>query len=271
MNTIPTPFKKKIDQDINVVVLDIKMPGMDGHETLKEIKKRKPDIPVIMLTGHGDEPSARDALVQGAFDYLGKPCDIDILTEKIREACHSCILSDKTAPLQEPSVADVMIPISDYTTIEETKTIHDALVSLKKSFSSKIATSSLMETGHRSILVVDGNRQVTGILTIRDMLEMLLPGYLFAPKPSLADTIEYSPMFWNGLFALGTKQMKGLRIGEVMSPTPKSIEGSANLMEAAHRMLHTNERRLLVTIGEKTAGVIREQDLFFQMEKIMNR
>ena len=73
----------KLKDEPDVVVLDIKMPGMDGHETLQEIKKRRPDLPVIMLTGHGAMPSAREALKHGASDYLTKRCDIDLLASKI--------------------------------------------------------------------------------------------------------------------------------------------------------------------------------------------
>jgi len=76
---------EKLKENPDVIILDIKMAGMDGHETLKEIKKQKPDIPVIMLTGHGALPSARQAQEEGAFDYLTKPCDIDVLAGKIKE------------------------------------------------------------------------------------------------------------------------------------------------------------------------------------------
>ncbi|MBU1344360.1 MAG: response regulator [Proteobacteria bacterium] len=258
---------EKIAENPDVVILDIKMPGMDGHETLKQIKKIRPDLPVIMLTGHGDKPSAREALVEGAFDYLAKPCDIDLLAEKIKEACRG---KDKSVTHDESRVLDVMIPIREYTTIEETKTLQDAIDELKKSFISKIATSRLMETGHRSILVVDSNTSVIGILTIRDMLELVMPGYLSAPKPSLADSIEYSPMFWKGMFSAGIRQMKNKCISDVMSPSPISIDGRSNLMEAAYLMIYANERRLIVTLDGKTAGIVREQDLFFEMEKILN-
>ncbi len=258
---------EKIVQNPDIVILDIKMPGMDGHETLAQIKKIKPDLPVIMLTGHGDKPSARQALVEGAFDYLSKPCDIDLLAEKIKEA-HG--RKDRSTAYEEAQVQDVMIPISDYTTIDETKTIREAIEGLKASFASKLATSQLMETGHRSILVVDTQGGVKGILTIRDMLEVIMPAYLSAPKPSLADSIEYSPMFWRGMFSAGVKQMKNKCIQEVMSPSPLSIEGQSNLMEAAYLMLCNDQRRLIVTVSGKTAGVIREQDLFFEMEKITN-
>ena len=71
---------------IDVVVLDVKMPGMDGLETLSLIKQRFPLVEVIMLTGHATVESAIDGMKQGAFDYLMKPCDIDILTQKVDEA-----------------------------------------------------------------------------------------------------------------------------------------------------------------------------------------
>jgi len=256
---------EKMAQNPDVVILDIKMPGMDGHETLAQIKKIHPDLPVIMLTGHGDKPSARQALVEGAFDYLTKPCDINLLAEKIKEACRR---KNSSAASEEAIVSDVMIPISDYTTIDETKTIENAIVELKHSFVSKLATSQLMETGHRSILVKDTHGGVKGILTLRDMLEMIMPAYLSAPKPSLADSIEYSPMFWKNMFSVGIKEMKNKCISEVMSPSPLSIDGGSNLMEAAYLMVFNNERRLIVTVSGKTVGVIREQDLFFEMERI---
>ncbi|GAU09169.1 response regulator [Desulfoplanes formicivorans] len=71
---------------IDVAVLDVKMPGMDGIETLKAIKKDYPLVEVIMLTGHATVESAIDGMKMGAFDYLMKPCDIDQLIAKIDEA-----------------------------------------------------------------------------------------------------------------------------------------------------------------------------------------
>ncbi len=258
---------EKLRQDPDVVILDIKMPGMDGHATLKEIKKIKPDLPVIMLTGHGDRPSAREALVKGAFDYLSKPCDINLLAEKIKEACHQ---TNRVSDGEERPITAVMIPITEYSIINEKKTIKEAIDELKKSFISKITTNQLMETGHRSILVQDKDNQVTGILTIRDLLELVMPAYLSAPKPFLADSIEYSPMFWKEMFSSGIRQMKNKCIAEVMSPSPISIDGRSNLMEAAYLMVYNNERRLLVKSSGQVVGMIREQDLFFEMEKILN-
>ena len=67
---------------IHVVVLDVKMPGMDGNETLKAIKAQFPLTEVIMLTGHATVVSAIDGLKSGAWDYLMKPADISQIIEK---------------------------------------------------------------------------------------------------------------------------------------------------------------------------------------------
>ena len=76
----------KKNSAIEVVVLDVKMPGMDGIETLVEIKQRFPLMEVIMLTGHATVETAIDGMKLGAFDYLMKPCDIDALISKAKEA-----------------------------------------------------------------------------------------------------------------------------------------------------------------------------------------
>jgi DNA-binding NtrC family response regulator len=72
--------------DFDIAVLDLKMEDMDGIEILKLFKKIVPDLPVIMLTGHGSEAAARDGIKFGAFDYLTKPCDFEELIVKIKEA-----------------------------------------------------------------------------------------------------------------------------------------------------------------------------------------
>jgi DNA-binding NtrC family response regulator len=71
---------------IQVVVLDVKMPGMDGITTLKEIKNRFPHVEVILLTGHATVESAVEGLNAGACDYLMKPCNLDELIRKAHEA-----------------------------------------------------------------------------------------------------------------------------------------------------------------------------------------
>lgn len=71
---------------VDVVILDVKMPGMDGVEVLKQIKQRFPMVEVIMLTGHATIDSAVEGMRTGAFDYLTKPCEINELLEKAEDA-----------------------------------------------------------------------------------------------------------------------------------------------------------------------------------------
>jgi len=71
---------------VDVVVLDVRMPGMNGIETLKEIKRIKPSVEVIMLTAHADVQVAIEGMELGAFDYLMKPMEIDDLLYKLQDA-----------------------------------------------------------------------------------------------------------------------------------------------------------------------------------------
>ncbi len=73
-------------QEPDVMILDLKMPGMDGLEVLRQVKKSYPKIQVIILTGHGTDKDAEEARRLGAFDYLEKPVSLDVLVKKMRQA-----------------------------------------------------------------------------------------------------------------------------------------------------------------------------------------
>ena len=79
------------DEIPDVMVLDLKMPGIDGMEVLRRVKKTYPDVQVIILTGHGTESDEKEARKLGAYDYLQKPADIDTLVQKIQKAYKSKI------------------------------------------------------------------------------------------------------------------------------------------------------------------------------------
>jgi DNA-binding NtrC family response regulator len=70
----------------DAIVLDLKMPGMDGIETLKAIKVRNPTLQVILLTGHATIEKGIEAMKLGAMDFVEKPADLNVLTDKIKKA-----------------------------------------------------------------------------------------------------------------------------------------------------------------------------------------
>jgi len=79
-------LSKVKEEEPDVMVLDLKMPGMHGMEVLREIRKAYPDMQVIILTGHGTDKDEEEAKRLGGFDYMKKPADIDHLEQKIKKA-----------------------------------------------------------------------------------------------------------------------------------------------------------------------------------------
>lgn len=90
------------EKQIDVAVLDVRMPGMNGIQTLREIKKIDPLMEVIMLTGHASVEVAIEGMELGAFDYLMKPADIDELFYKLQDAFKKkSIQQEKIEKLEE--------------------------------------------------------------------------------------------------------------------------------------------------------------------------
>ncbi len=96
---------KKIEAESpDIVLLDIWMPGMDGIDTLKEIKKMSPNLPVVMITGHGSIESAVDATKSGAFDFLEKPLSIDKIMVTISNALNFRKLEEENIYLRKKAI-----------------------------------------------------------------------------------------------------------------------------------------------------------------------
>jgi len=84
--------KQVEDHNFDAIIVDLAMPGIDGIETLKRIKEKRPDLEIIMLTGHATVKSGIEAMKLGADDFLEKPVDLNVLLEKIGEAKHKRML-----------------------------------------------------------------------------------------------------------------------------------------------------------------------------------
>jgi DNA-binding NtrC family response regulator len=93
-------------RNVDVVILDVKMPGMDGIETLKNMKSAYPLIEVVMLTAHATVESAIEGMRFGAFDYLMKPCDMEQLMGKVNEATRK--KRDHEEKIREAHVKEIL-------------------------------------------------------------------------------------------------------------------------------------------------------------------
>jgi DNA-binding NtrC family response regulator len=83
------------DQPVDIVLLDLKMPGLGGEETLKVLKDEHEWMEVVILTGHGSVDSAVEMTKGGAYQYLQKPCELDQLLEVLKDAYKKRIMNKK--------------------------------------------------------------------------------------------------------------------------------------------------------------------------------
>ena len=226
----------------DVVVLDVKMPGMDGIATLKEIKKWTPDTEVIMLTGHATLSSGTQAMRKGAYDYLMKPCDIADLTEKIKEAHEA--ESIKRHPVLWPR-----------------KTVREiALHPLKKLLSDDPLIKALEMLGRESgeeaveeVYILDNADRLQGVVTKRDLLNE-------AQKIHPEGSFTWSTLLGNpqGLPEKAVKQ--------IMRHNPITIQLNGHLTDAANQMIMHKVRCMPVLKSGKAIGIIKLQDVFQYVE-----
>jgi DNA-binding response OmpR family regulator len=101
-------------EEPDVIVLDVKMPGLDGIEVLKRVKEAYPNVEVIILTGHGSEKDEVAARSLGAFDYMKKPADLDNLVPRIRNA-----FKRKMRKLEQLSMAVAFAEAGEFDTAKQ--------------------------------------------------------------------------------------------------------------------------------------------------------
>lgn len=247
-----------------VILLDVRMPGLSGEETLPRILAMKPGIKVIVLTGHGEESGARKAFLAGAFDYLCKPCDVDVLVARIHDALRP--LPDIRE--RERSVAELMIPIDEYTCVQASSTVKEGIERLKVAAENFISTGLIMECGHRAVLVFDGE-ELVGVLAMRNLIEALLPEYVALARSSGNNGARYSALFWNGIFNARARDLESKCVRDIMNPRPPVVDSDANLMQVADLLCQENRRRVAVRRDGRIVGVLREQELFHEISRLV--
>lgn len=270
--------------EFDVVVLDVKMPDMDGNEALYAIKKLKPELEVIILTGHGSSDSVLAGLREGAFAYLTKPCDIDLLILKIREAC----FKKKGLSRTDRTVRDIMVPLTSFGSVWEDWSVaetiqvilgHKTIVTdaveeepIEVVVGNRTVITTTVDEGvHRCVLVRDGSDRVVGIVSFTDFLQGLESTYmrLLEDRPAAVGSSQGGARNFSNVFAKLVRELGKKTIRELMLGRAPTIEAEASLLEATNRLLSLNVRRLLVIDGEEVVGVIREKDIMFEMASIV--
>lgn len=253
----------------DVVILDLKMEGMDGHMALAKIKKISPETQVIMLTGHGSDDSAISSRELEAFDYLSKPCDIDVLAVKIKGAF---AVRKSGAAQTEKKAKEIMTGIDDYSTVHLNTTIREAIEKLMGSLTDLAASNLIRKTARPSLFVFDEKKNFVGMLGVKDLIKGARPYYLAPPKSQMADSVRFSHIFtggWDGLFTIQMKALADKKISELVLESPPLIDENANLMEVAELFFKTRSASLIVTSGKRVIGILREEDLFFEIVNIV--
>ena len=226
----------------DVAVLDVKMPGMDGIATLKAIKKHSAQTEVIMLTGHATLKSGIQAIREGAFDYLMKPCDIEDLTTKIREAYDVETIRRHPVLWPRNKVEDIIC--FTFGRLSPDALLTDALEVFRKE---NAAWAS--ETAY----ILDGKDRLLGFITRRDLIE--------AARETCA---EFS-LTWDALRQnphwLPPKSVRDLMHTSIIYCRP-----GERLSDVAHQLIRNKFRTLPVIDQEKVVGIVRLQDIFLHLE-----
>lgn len=230
------------DAEFDVVVLDVKMPGMDGMATLKEIKSISPRAEVIMLTGHATLQSGIQALREGAFDYLMKPCDIEDLSAKIQAAVD--VENIKRQPILWPRNQVGELIGYSFERLSPDDLLVDALAVFKQ------------QNGERTterIYILDGEDRLLGFISKRDLIK------------AARETCPEFSLTWNGLCE-NPEWLPSKKLREVMHTKVLATHPAARLSDVAHQMIMNKLRSMPVISDGKVSGIIRLQDIFIHIE-----
>jgi FixJ family two-component response regulator len=224
---------------IDVVLLDVRMPGMDGIETLRRIKESAPELEVVMLTGHADVETGIAAMREGALDYLMKPCEIEDLVEKLREAAEVENIRRRPVLWARRRVREIT---------------RESFVRLGPEDSLQKALGVFMrEPGMAAkdeLYVLDAAGRLAGFITRSDLLGA-------AQKAPEGDENLAWPDLIRHPDRLPSLPIKSLMRGGI----PAGADPEAELAATARRMIENNLRCLPVVEDGRMTGIVRLKDV----------
>jgi CheY-like chemotaxis protein len=230
-------------QTFDAVVLDIRMPVMDGMTALGRIQEKKSAPAVIMLTGHATLETGIEAIRHGAFDYLMKPCDIEDLVAKLNLACAVGRIRRRLI-LWPRSMAGELI-LNAFRRIEDTDPLLEAF---------SVLNHRLPRMAGETLFIVDKNDRLTGHLSKQDIVDR-------AARLRGLKTITW------GELSANPQWLPDLKVDEVMHRDTVSVEPAMPLKQVAEIMMENAIRTLPVTgEGRRVLGVIRLRDVLVYLD-----
>jgi CheY-like chemotaxis protein len=226
----------------DVVVLDIRMPEMDGIETLLAMKNLNPEIQVIILTGHADVETGIMAIREGAFDYLFKPCDMELLKEKILEAATAKQIQRRPVLWPRRMVKEItnaaFIPLDITDNLKKALDIFNAM-----------GSGGIREELH----VTDNKDRLRGVVSRNQLIREAEKGF------------TERPIVWSDL-ARNPQWLPEKKVSDVMKP-PAGISAHPDepLHQVAQKMIDKHLRCLPVMADNRFMGIIRLNDILFHI------
>jgi DNA-binding response OmpR family regulator len=229
-----------------IVVLDLKMPGMDGLATLHRIRERDAALPVVMLTGHGNFRAAFEGIRMEIVDFLAKPVDIDHLAARLRE-----LVADGR-PLHERSVAQLMVPAGAFPHLTLPQSARAVFEQLSELLLGQEEPSS---DDIRTVVVENSEGTFLGLASFADLLSLIVPPYL-------SDSV-YST-FFTGMLLAQCKVLGQRAVTEIVRSNVKITAGTP-LMYAIHLMAHHRLDALPVLEGTRLVGVLLDRTVILEI------
>jgi DNA-binding response OmpR family regulator len=236
-----------------VVILDLKMGGMDGIATLTELRRVDPGLPVLILTGHGGYEDALAGIQLGVVDFVQKPVDMQQLGQSVRR-----LLERKAHhPLREKKVGELMVPQARYHRLSTHHLVRDAVQALIQ-VQLRPTEGDDPDRGRRTVLVFDGNGEFAGLVRAQDIVRLTVPSFL-------RDSPHSS--YFTGMFLAQAKVIGRVPVVDILRPLP-SIDVDAPLMEAAYWLVSRELSHLPVMAEGKLVGILRPEDLYREIASL---
>jgi DNA-binding response OmpR family regulator len=232
----------------DVMILDLRMGGMDGITTLEKARKIAPELPVIILTGHGRFEDALAGIRLEIVDFLQKPVDMADLGARIRRLLSK---SRREVPA-EKGIAELMVPASAYRRFYVDQTVQEIVTAITDLLFKPVSEREVTKRGRRAVLVFDRQERFVGLIRVENILSLMVPACL---KNS-----PYSSYF-TGMFLAQTKMIGRETAGELIGEH-FTIEADTPLMEALNLMVIERLTNLAITEDGKLVGILRDEDIF---------